>query len=188
MRSVEGERLDDAEQAILNHSWRSHMPDLSSEQMGELLVVWMDWYREEFAPKRKIVTARKDPRPSSSHVPARLRNAVLRRDDNSCQRCGLSLYGRDYSLQHRDPRGMGGSRSKHTMANLVALCGTATTGCHGDVESFREDARRDGWLVPDGVDPEEWPVRRFGKRYEQPGERWTPAPPHPRQVEMGAAA
>lgn len=188
-RFVEGERLDNAADLIEDHSWKTHMPNLSAEQLSELLVVLVPWYREEFRPTRVTPTQVKRRRPSvSSNVPAKLRNAVLVRDNHCCQRCGLSLYGRDYSLQHRDPRGMGGSRTKHTMANLVALCGTATTGCHGDVESYRTDARRDGWLVPDGVGPEEWPVYRFQARWEQPGERWASAVPHSRQVEMGGAA
>jgi hypothetical protein len=28
------------------------------------------------------------------------------------------------------------------VANLVALCGTGNTGCHGDVEEYRGDARK----------------------------------------------
>lgn len=187
-RFVEGDRLDDAEQLILNHSWVSNMPRLDADQLSELLGVLAPLYREEFRPTRVTPAQRKRKPSVSSNIPTKLRNAVLVRDGNRCQRCGLSLYGRDYSLQHRDPRGMGGSKLRHTMANLVALCGTATTGCHGDVESFRNDAKRDGWLIPDGVTPEEWPVLRFEARWEQPGDVWVQAEPHPRQIEMGAVA
>ena len=123
---------------------------------------------------------------SSTDVPAKVRAAVLARDDHTCQRCGRYLVHQPYSLQHRRPRGMGGAADPHTMANLVVLCGTATTGCHGDVESHRSRATRDGWLVPAGVSPEEWPVWRATHQWEQPGVGWVECEPHPRQVE-GAA-
>lgn len=122
----------------------------------------------------------------SPRIPKPIRDAVLDRDDRCCQRCGIGLIGKRYSLQHRDPRGAGGSRLLHTVANLVALCGTGTTECHGHVESYRDEAKALGWLVPDGVTPEEWPVYRFGREWAQPGDEWTAAVPHPRQREMGA--
>lgn len=195
MRLPDEHLVEAAMEAYCNHSWRGQRPMIYEAQMPELLAVLCP-VLDEFARKRSRVPARKpakvdrpkDTRPKSSVVPKRLRDAVLVRDEWCCQRCGLGVRGRDYSLQHRDPRGLGGSRTKHTLANLVTLCGTATTGCHGDVESFRNDAKRDGWLLPDGVVPEEWPVFRFQARWEQPGERWELSEPHARQVEMGAAA
>lgn len=44
---------------------------------------------------------------------------------------------------------MGGTRSAwiNEPPNLLLLCGSGTTGCHGWVESHRDDARRDGFLV-----------------------------------------
>lgn len=125
-------------------------------------------------------------RSESTHIPKPIRKAVLERDAHTCQRCGRYLVGRLYSLQHRDPRGAGGSKLLHTMANLVTLCGTATTQCHGNVESHRLEAKALGWLIPDGVTPEEWPVRRWtpdGPQWMQPAETWTSAVPHPRQRE-----
>lgn len=129
----------------------------------------------------------------SSVIPRPLRRAVLKRDLWSCQRCGRVIGDESqlfspYSLQHRDPRGMGGSKLLHTMANLVTLCGTGTTQCHGWVESHRPQSYAEGWLVPNGVTPEEWPVRRFGETYQQPGDEWLPAKPHERQIEMRTAA
>lgn len=196
MRLPDPELVEAAMQAYWDHSWRGRQPLIYEEQMPELLAVLAPIFEREFTPKRsRIRNAKpakvdrpKDARPKSSVVPKKLRDAVLIRDEWCCQRCGLGIRRRDYSLQHRDPRGLGGSRKKHTLANLVVLCGTATTGCHGDVESFRNDAKRDGWLLPDGVVPEEWPVFRFQARWEQPGERWEKSEPHARQVEMGAAA
>jgi hypothetical protein len=126
----------------------------------------------------------------SSTIPKAIREAVLERDDRHCARCGISLYGRFYSLHHRRARGAGGSNRLHTMANLVALCGSGTTSgsCHAHVESSRTESYAIGWLVPHGVTPEQWPVFRHGQ-WMQPGETWSTCEPHPRQVELikGAA-
>ena len=57
---------------------------------------------------------------------------------SSCAVCGA---GRSAGLpaHHVLPRGRGGD---DVTANLVALCGSGTTGCHGDVEEYRGEARR----------------------------------------------
>lgn len=120
----------------------------------------------------------------------KMRTAVLVRDDYTCQRCARDIRNCPYSLQHRLPRGRGG---KNTMANLVTVCGSATTPgmCHDWMENHeRAQARIDGWLVPSDNSPEDWPVRRFGrKEYEMPGATgWTPAEQHPLQAEWEAAA
>lgn len=76
------------------------------------------------------------------------------RDGGRCARCGIGLNrgarGTAWSVHHRRPRGMGGSRSAwvNEAANLLLLCGTGVTGCHGWVESHRADARDLGWLIP----------------------------------------
>ena len=65
------------------------------------------------------------------------------------------VRGWDWSLQHRRPRGMGGTRLAeiNSPANLLLLCGSATTGCHGYVERERAAALHAGWLVPSSSDP-----------------------------------
>lgn len=79
---------------------------------------------------------------------------VWQRDNGSCARCGtglnFALRGTQWSLHHRRPRGMGGTKEAwvNQPANLVPLCGTGVTGCHSWVESHRQDARDLGWLVP----------------------------------------
>lgn len=127
---------------------------------------------------------------ASTIVPKKIRDAVMERDQRHCQRCGTPVDGKPHSLQHRDPRGMGGSKLLHTMANLVLLCGDALFPgyCHSHVESYRNRAKAEGWLVPMGLTAEKWPVKRFGMEWSMPGESWVECEPHPLQIEMGRAA
>lgn len=53
---------------------------------------------------------------------------------------------------------MGGTRRPDTCANLLLLCGSGTTGCHGWVESNRFAARAVGLLVSQRADPAQVPV------------------------------
>ena len=92
-----------------------------------------------------------------------VRQLVMERDGYACVKCGFPVSGepgRDYSLQHRTPRGMGGSRDPrlNLPSNLILLCGSGTTACHGDVEANRATARAHGYLVPRPLDPAEVPV------------------------------
>lgn len=96
-----------------------------------------------------------------------VRKLVLTRDQGCCVRCGREVYDPDadrlyqmYSLQHRAPRGMGGTRSQviNSPVNLVTLCGSGTTGCHGWVESNREEARLYGWAVSRYQSPDVVPM------------------------------
>lgn len=83
-----------------------------------------------------------------------------------CERCGKRLSeGEHVSVHHRTPRGMGGSHdeSLNRPSNLLALCGSGTTGCHGWIEHNREEARENGWLVPRGLSPIDVPVKVIGK-------------------------
>lgn len=93
-------------------------------------------------------------------VSPKVRNLVLERAEGRCERCGKKLDPFFYSLQHRRARGMGGSRlsNTNTPANLGALCGTATTGCHGFVESHPRLAANVGWRVAQEKDPADFPV------------------------------
>ena len=88
---------------------------------------------------------------------------VITRDCGRCVRCGTTVHGvrgKAWSIHHRRPRGMGGSKAPETNspANLIILCGTGTTGCHGWVESHRNDAYDQGFLVPHSHDPATVPV------------------------------
>lgn len=80
---------------------------------------------------------------------------VWERDRGACARCGKPLNyetrGFTWSVHHRSPRGAGGRREAwvNQPANLVVLCGSATTpgSCHRWVENNRAEAIDTGWLV-----------------------------------------
>jgi len=95
-----------------------------------------------------------------SAVPRKTRALVLARARYHCERCGVLLAADYYSLQHRRPRGMGGSSDPdiHSPSNLLALCGSAVTGCHGWAESKRDEADAAGFLIKGRRDPAEVPV------------------------------
>jgi hypothetical protein len=59
------------------------------------------------------------------------------------------------SIHHRRPRRMGGTRAVdiHDPANLLAVCGNGTRGCHGWIEVNRRAALEQGWLLSSGADP-----------------------------------
>lgn len=82
---------------------------------------------------------------------------VLARDWECCVSCGRPNgpeRGYHWSLQHRVARGSGGtSRLELSLpANLIVLCGSATTpgGCHARVERRGVEDRTAGyWLLRD---------------------------------------
>lgn len=59
--------------------------------------------------------------------------------------------GRQWSVHHRRSRGMGGSSNPaiNLPANLLAVCGSGTTGCHGFIEANRVWAHELGLLLHD---------------------------------------
>ena len=83
------------------------------------------------------------------------RQLVLERDGYRCVSCRSSIYGhgQGFSIHHRMPRGMGGTRNPEVNlpANLLLLCGSGTTGCHGWLESHREKAKEWGYLIRRGT-------------------------------------
>lgn len=95
-------------------------------------------------------------RPRSTGPSSGVVDVVLGRDQHCCVCCGNPARGGrgvDWSVQHRVPRGAGGTRREwiNLPSNLILLCGSATTGCHGRVESDRVWAREFGWSVSDGL-------------------------------------
>lgn len=117
--------------------------------------------------------------------------ALIERDGGRCARDGAAVSGergRDFSVQHRCPRGMGGSRNPkvHSLANYLLLCGSGTTGCHGWVESNRAAALASGWLVSRYADPAAEPVLMHGRGWVLLGVYggWRPVEPD-RQAVFG---
>lgn len=82
---------------------------------------------------------------------------VRARDGDACVICGAT---RELSTQHRVARGMGGSLLPwiNGPTNLITLCGSGTTGCHGWVEHHPTFSREAGWSVPRSLVPADVPV------------------------------
>lgn len=113
---------------------------------------------------------------------------VIERAEHRCDRCALQLVGRPYSLQHRRARGAGGRRGHvlDTPWNLVLLCGSGTTGCHGLIENqLREqEGYAKGFAIRgELVDPADVPILRHGRAWVIPSVDdagrgvWVPAAP-----------
>lgn len=91
-----------------------------------------------------------------SAVPRAVAALVDARDGESCARCGVSLHVVAGSRHHRKLRSQGG---KHAPDNLVLLCGSGTTGCHGWAHANPADARHVGLIVSAYSSPEMHPVQ-----------------------------
>jgi len=99
-------------------------------------------------------------------VPRQTREAVIHRDHGQCVACGLTVATLDtpprpvaqFSLQHRVARGMGGRSVIDEPHNLLVMCGTGTTGCHGRAEGDPQWARDRGYRVDSWDAPETVPV------------------------------
>lgn len=89
---------------------------------------------------------------------------VIHRDRGQCGWCAErpdGERGEGWSIHHRLPRGMGGTRRDdvNSPANLVILCGTGASGCHGIVESQRGTAYDLGFLVRMNGVPSQVPIQ-----------------------------
>lgn len=131
--------------------------------------------RTPLVAKQPLTTARDMARGTPKQRPPRntgpatsTRKQVMARAGNCCERCGRAITG-DYSIHHRKPRGMGGTKdpAANSPSNLVLLCGSATTpdGCHTSVEKFRQAAITTGWIVTRTADPAKVPIK-------SPSGRW----------------
>lgn len=49
----------------------------------------------------------------------------------------------------------------HNVENLVDMCGTGTTGCHGYVHAHPAESYANGWLVRSTTDPADAPIRTY---------------------------
>lgn len=126
---------------------------------------------------------------NSLQIPSRTRALVLSRDGHLCARCSRSVLNYPSSIHHRVPRRMGGTRDPriNDPRNLVRLCGSGTTGCHGWVESYRAVGRQEGWLLRSLDDLDTPLVNQWGVviRLTADGgrvEEWTPPERLPSEV------
>lgn len=78
--------------------------------------------------------------------------AVDERDEYRCARCGRYVDGG--SRHHRQLRRFG----DHSSSNLLLLCGSGTTGCHGLVHSKVAESYALGLLVHSWHEPAAVPV------------------------------
>ena len=112
------------------------------------------------APNRRMRRlAAKSPRRTGPD--REVRELVFQRDRWRCVICGRDVGAMPASIHHRKPRGMGGTKdpSVNKPSNLIVLCGTGTTGCHGRVEGGRARAKKEGWLISQWANPVEVPIR-----------------------------
>lgn len=90
--------------------------------------------------------------------PPEIKATIRSRAQNLCEICGQ--HTSDCVAHHRRPRGMGGTNRADTnvVSNGLWLCGA----CHLRVESHRQLAYENGWLVRQSADPALIPVLRRG--------------------------
>lgn len=86
---------------------------------------------------------------------------VDERDGRRCVICGRSLYGIGMSRHHRMLRSHAPENIKHTVQNLMDLCGSGTTGCHGWTHAHPSEAYANGWMVHSWDDPLSIPVKTY---------------------------
>nr|DAM12949.1 MAG TPA: NinG protein [Caudoviricetes sp.] len=98
------------------------------------------------------------------------KRAALVRQGHHCQRCGRNVHdpalwpGR--SGHHRQLRRTADPQVRHSPENIIVLCGSGTTGCHGWIHVHVAEARRNGWIVPVGSEPASTPVRDWTGRWQ----------------------
>lgn len=77
-------------------------------------------------------------------IPRKTRELVYERDGYACRRCGVNATVCGLSIHHRQGRQCA---RPNNPANLVTLCGSGTTGCHGWATDNPAEAYETGWCV-----------------------------------------
>lgn len=90
------------------------------------------------------------------------RRKVLERDNYCCVRCGKNITYAQYSIHHRRLRSHP-FPALHESANLITLCGSGTTGCHGWVHNHPQEAQKHGYIVLSTQNPLDVPVDYQGR-------------------------
>lgn len=93
-------------------------------------------------------------------IPAKIRQALRERAGGRCEICAEPAN----NAHHRRNKSQGG---QDRLANLMLLCGSGTTGCHGEVTEHPGWATLCGYTIQGTVDgdaPETVPVYIRGLR------------------------
>lgn len=90
-------------------------------------------------------------------VTSRQRDSLRLRSGNICELCGATTAT---NWHHRKNRSQLGGNE---LSNALHLCGSGTTGCHGQVTEHPADAYNYGWSVRSGFNPAEVSVLRRGE-------------------------
>ncbi|MBW3088804.1 HNH endonuclease [Bifidobacterium sp. 82T24] len=99
-----------------------------------------------------------------SQPSASVKRLVDERDGRCCSVCGRYLPGSPGGRHHRQLRSQQPDPTLlHRPSNLIDICGTGTTGCHGWVHAHPAEAYRLGLLVRMGRDPSETPMLRYAR-------------------------
>lgn len=139
---------------------RTEMSKMSAKKRRELALQGIDNPMSTFRPTVAKATSRKPAKRATDTGPdAPTVDLVLDRDQHSCVLCGGGVgdrRGTDYSIHHRLLRSQGVNNSP---SNLITLCGSGTTECHGAVHAKPKWARSfGGWLLRSTDNPAVYPV------------------------------
>lgn len=96
------------------------------------------------------------------------RALLLARAGYRCEACGQGIRGPlGYSCQHRIPRGMGGTDRVwiNSPVNLLVMCGSALSGCHGLAERRDTMMNLRGFWLKSGQTPADTPVQLFDRTW-----------------------
>lgn len=85
-------------------------------------------------------------------ITAKVRAALRDRANDCCELCGLVFAN---NAHHRKNRSQSG---QDTLSNLLLLCGSGTTGCHGYVTEHPAVSYEHGWSVRSTAEPAQVPV------------------------------
>jgi hypothetical protein len=115
------------------------------------------WHLQELVAAMEPRQLARAPKHTGPTLKVRL--MVLNRDRFLCARCGRPAGPGGvgpYSIQHRVARGSGGTSDPdaNSMSRLLLLCGSATTGCHGEVEKRGDEDNAKGYWLWSWQDPE----------------------------------
>jgi hypothetical protein len=93
-----------------------------------------------------------------TRIPKKVSDALKARAEMRCERCQIEVGTNHH---HRRNQSQGG---QHTLSNLMWLCGSGTTGCHGFVTRNPALSYGAGWSIRGQVrSPAEVPVLRRGE-------------------------